>query len=260
MPIYMIHGAGLNVLVFNPLGRYMDSDQPVYCMQALGLNGKTELLYSMEKLADRYNAEILENDPIGPYALAGYSFGGLLAYEMARKLMEMGKEVKMLGILDTFAGNRDLSYRKRDKILKKITRQFRKALFFGKLFINNPQETYHYQSLVIKRKIDQLFNRETNDAEEAFTYEKEINRSYDIASQNYFMTPLAIQVDLFRVKKRVYFLDDPVYLGWNDYATKGVNVHEVPGDHKTFLFAPNDKFKDLQLARRQSSETGAHAG
>ncbi len=45
IPIYLIHGGGLNVLVFNPLGKYMDKEQPVYGMQALGLNGKTKLLY-----------------------------------------------------------------------------------------------------------------------------------------------------------------------------------------------------------------------
>jgi amino acid adenylation domain-containing protein len=241
MPIYMIHGGGLNVLVFHPLAKYMDKDQPIYGMQALGLNGKSKLLYSMEELADHYNAEILNNDPVGPYALAGYSFGGLLAYEMAKRLLEMGKEVKMLGILDTFAGGRDLNQGKLNKISKKIIRQFKKVVFFGRLFIDDPKETINYQIIVLKRKIRRLFNSKPIVYDSVFSYDDEIHQSYDIAWNKYMMQPLDIRVDLFRTKKRIYFLDDLDYLGWRAYARKGVDVHDVPGDHKTFLFAPHDK-------------------
>ncbi|RZJ52161.1 MAG: hypothetical protein EOO44_12710 [Flavobacterium sp.] len=70
---------------------------------------------------------------------------------------------------------------------------------------------------------------------------EKLSKSYDIAYNNYKLKPLPIHVDLFRVKKRLYFLDDLKYLGWTTYAEKGVSVHEVPGDHKTFLFEPNVK-------------------
>lgn len=240
-PIYMIHGGGLNVLVFNPLGRYMDKEQPVYAMQALGLNGKMELLYSMEELADRYNEEIIKNDPVGPYALAGYSFGGLLAYEMAKRLIAMGKEIKMLGILDTYAGGKDFREDFAKKVYRKIIRQFRKISFFGKLFVNDPEETINYQLLVLKRKFNKLLGAKTTAYDQVFQYNEEIYKSYDIAWGNYKMEPFDIHVDVFRTKKRIYFLDDMLYLGWREYAEKGVTIHEVPGDHKTFLFQPNDK-------------------
>lgn len=240
-PVYLIHGGGLNVLVFNPLGKYMDPEQPVYGMQALGLDGKTEFRYNMEDLADRYNAEILNNDPIGPYSLVGYSFGGLLAFEMAKKLLAAGKEVKMLGILDTYAGGKDKSHSTWYKIYKKAFRQFYKVLFFGKMLLSNPKETHDYQVLVLKRKIREFFNKKPVNQGDMISYLDEIERAYDMASHNYYMEPLAIKVDLFRVKKRLYFLDDAVTLGWKEYAKKGVNIHEVPGDHKTFLFPPYDK-------------------
>lgn len=240
-PIYIVHGGGLNVILFNPLGRYMDSEQPVYALQALGLNGETELLYTMEELADRYNAEILNNDPVGPYALAGYSFGGLLVYEMARKLINMGKEIKMLGIFDTYAGGRDLGETKLCKVRKKIIRQFSKLLFFGNSFIKTPGETISYQITIISHGIKSLFTRKKTITDEAAKFEEEISNSYFTASKNYYMKPLDVKVHLFRVKKRIYFLDDPVYLGWKDYALKGVNIHEVSGDHRTFLFPPHDK-------------------
>jgi hypothetical protein len=48
------------------------------------------------------------------------------------------------------------------------------------------------------------------------------------------------------VEKRLYYLDDHVYLGWDKFAEKGVEIHSVPGDHKTFLYPPYDKkFADI---------------
>jgi surfactin synthase thioesterase subunit len=44
---------------------------------------------------------------------------------------------------------------------------------------------------------------------------------------------------LFRVKNRIYYLDDPITLGWKKLAEKGVNIHVVNGDHKTFMYSPN---------------------
>jgi thioesterase domain-containing protein len=161
---------------------------------------------------------------------------------MANKLIAAGKEVKMLGILDSYAGGKDKRHTLFYKVYKKIIRQFHKIFFFGKMFINNPGETHNYQVLVLKRKIVKLFNTKAQVLQhEAPDHLDEIERAYDTASHNYYMEPLAIKVDLFRVKKRLYFLDDPVYLGWKAYAKKGVEIHDVPGDHKTFLFPPYDK-------------------
>jgi len=239
-PIYMVHGGGLNVFIFTPLGKYMDKDQPLYGMQGLGLREGSKLVYTMEELADKYTAEILSNDPNGPYVLAGYSFGGLLAFEMAKKLLKMGKEIKMLGILDTYAGGRDRDDTKAGKFARKIIRQFRKIHFFGKAFLSNPKDTFDYQCIVLKRKLKNLLNFGKEVFENESNYDDEIYRSYEIAYNNYIMEAANVQVDLFRVKRRIYFLDDPIYMGWKEYA-KAVVVHEVPGDHKTFLDAPNDE-------------------
>jgi thioesterase domain-containing protein len=85
------------------MSKYMDHEQPVYALQALGLNGNAELLYTIEEIAAKYNSEILEINPDGPYIIGGYSLGGKIAFEMVRQLLEMGKEVKLLAIFDTYA-------------------------------------------------------------------------------------------------------------------------------------------------------------
>lgn len=241
VPIYMIHGGGLNVLTFNSLAKYMDDDQPIYGIQALGLNGKSKLYYTMEEIASKYISEILNNNPNGPYVIAGYSLGGLIAYEIARQLKEMGKQIAMLGILDTNISDLNPYKSRVTKIFVKILRQFKKALFFSRHFIKNPKKTIEYQTKTLAYKIKNLFRIKYQVEDEYFTYEDEINRSYEIAFYNYKLKPLDVEINLFRVQERMYFLDDPIYLGWNKYALKGVKIHDVPGDHKTFLFPPNDK-------------------
>ena len=50
-----------------------------------------------------------------------------------------------------------------------------------------------------------------------------------------------IVVDLFRAKKRTFYMDDYKYMGWREFALKGVNVHDIPGEHNTIFAPPNDK-------------------
>ena len=69
------------------------SEQPVYGLQAKGLNGVDKPLDTIETIATYYISEIRTIDKEGPYALAGFPLGGRIAYEMARQLDEMGKKV-----------------------------------------------------------------------------------------------------------------------------------------------------------------------
>jgi thioesterase domain-containing protein len=70
------------------------------------------------------------------------------------------------------------------------------------------------------------------------------------AFNRYIIVPVDIKIDLFKAKKRFYFVDDPKYLGWKDYAKQGVNVHIVPGDHKDMFTPPNDAVLAKILQKR----------
>ena len=97
VPIYIIHGIGLNLLNFSSLVSYMDAEQPIYGLQALGLDGEDEPLDNMEAIADFYLSEVMVQNPTGPYAIAGYSFGGYVALEMARQLKADGQRSENAG-------------------------------------------------------------------------------------------------------------------------------------------------------------------
>ena len=241
IPIYIVHGFGMNVLLFNNVAKNMDAEQPVYALQARGLNADEKPFDKMEEIAAHYISEIIARDPGPSYALAGYSFGGIIAFEMAKQLKAMGKEIAMLGMFDTYADNySDYFDPQLRKMTKKIRRQFPKMMFVLRSLLTRPLDTIAYQAEFVKSKFSKLFGNEH--ASEILTENDiKIGEIYDYAYRNYKMTPYDGVIDLFKVKTRLYFLDDLIYLGWKPYAMQGVEVHEIAGDHKTFLFSPFDK-------------------
>jgi len=249
-PVYMIHGGGLNVLFYKPIVAYMDQDQPIYGFQALGLNKPAEPVGSLQEIASAYIADLLKVNPEGPYCLTGYSFGGLIAFEMAKQLVDRGKKVKFVGIVDTYLGSVDDKVTEGSaKLTKKIVRQFTKIPFLIKSFIDYPKDTYNYQLNTLKYKINSIYPifkiSETaevkNGSEDLTPYETEIYNIYAAAHEGYHISPAPIKISLLRVKKRIYFVDDPIYLGWKKFAKLGVDIHELPGDHASILHPPNDR-------------------
>jgi thioesterase domain-containing protein len=208
----------------------------------------------MEEIAAYYVGEILEQNPKGPFNLAGYSFGGIVAFEMAKQLKAAGKEVNMLAIFDT---NADHFSRFDDwalKMSKKFKRQFPKFKFILKSFRKYPAETLSYQFNFLKGKCIRLMVnagllKSINIEEEHLDFADKINYKHDLAFEKYKLGPYNGSIDLFRVKSRMYFLDDPVYLGWKPYALQGIEIHEISGDHKTFLMAPNVQELSRELSR-----------
>ena len=157
VPIYIIHGIGLNLLNFSSLVTYMDAEQPIYGLQALGLDGIDEPLDNMDAIAAYYISEVLQQNPSGPYAIAGYSFGGYVALEMARQLKAMGKEVKMLVMFDTNAQASD-SGQKQSTLSwlgRKLLRQFPKLLWFTRSLVQYPMSTTPV-SATVRRAADQV--------------------------------------------------------------------------------------------------------
>ncbi|WP_428663283.1 non-ribosomal peptide synthetase [Runella sp.] len=252
-PLFMVHGAGLNVLLFSPLVKYFDEDQPIYGIQARGLDGRPIEADTIEGLAAIYNKEILEANLGDEYAIVGYSLGGIIAFEMAKQLKALGKKVKLLGTIDTFIDNEDYHLSTIDRYKTKLLRQPKKLNFILQNLIKDPKETIRYQAYISKVKLKSMFGNAVTEEAKELTIEDKINQHYEKAYLKYKLTPYDDTICLFRVSKRIYYIDDPVYLGWKPYTPKGIIVTNVPGDHKTFLLPPNDKAfaKKLQMVLNQ---------
>lgn len=244
-PLYIVHGMGLTVMVFHALAQQMDPEQPVYGIQARGLNGEEEPLHTIEEIATSYVEEILAHNPAGPYCLAGYSLGGIIVFEMARQLRSMGKEIKLLAAFDTYAGDTHPSDRRLTKILHKIRRQPIKLLFFVRAFLKDPGEALHYQLFIGAKRIRPVLERagivRKQEKRQLVGIPERVAEALEEARANYHLRVNEADVlELFRVKKRVYFIYDPVYLGWKPFVKKGICITEISGDHKTFLQPPHD--------------------
>lgn len=101
-PFFCIHAAEGNILIYRNLALHLGDDQPVYGLQAKGLDGKAPTLSTFEELAARYVDEIKTVQPEGPYHLGGYCLGGTLAYEIAQQLRANGDEVRLLALFETY--------------------------------------------------------------------------------------------------------------------------------------------------------------
>ena len=100
-PVFVIHGVGGNVVEILPTARRMAYPGPVIGIRARGLARGEMPHSSVEAMAADYLREIKARQPNGPYCLCGYSFGGLVAFEIARQLSESGNEIGFVGLFDT---------------------------------------------------------------------------------------------------------------------------------------------------------------
>jgi amino acid adenylation domain-containing protein len=242
-PLYIVHGAGLNVLIFHALAKNLDENQPVFGLQAKGLNGIDEPLETIEEIASYYINSIIKSCPDGPYALAGYSFGGIIAYEMAHQLTESGKKVTMVGLLDTNV-NKNSFYNNpiRKTIEKTKIKLINSFWVIGKMLSDwdhakerlrtrkkgllNIYLTYKYG----KEKLHELNHNQPY----------KLDRINKLAGNKYQIVPRTLKVDLFRVDDKYNYRQDRKTLGWGKVALKGVEVHDIPGHHFELFSPPND--------------------
>jgi amino acid adenylation domain-containing protein len=106
-PLFVASGAFGNVLNLRHIGLRMAEDRPVYGLEAPGLHPGEPPRESIEETAHDFLAEIREVQPEGPYLLAGFCSGGVVAFEMAQQLARAGEEVEVLFLLDSFLPMRD---------------------------------------------------------------------------------------------------------------------------------------------------------
>ena len=101
-PLFCIHGGDGGVFFYQDLGRHLPSDRPLLAIEspALAMMGEVRPV-PVEETAAAYVAEIRQHQPSGPYHLAGYSYGGLLVYEIARQLLSQGESIAFAGLFDT---------------------------------------------------------------------------------------------------------------------------------------------------------------
>lgn len=100
-PLWLIHPGVGEVLVFVGLVHHLRTeDRPVYALRAPGFEPGQRRFRSIAEAVTCYQANIRRKQPQGPYAIAGYSYGGMLAFETAKALEAEGQQVRLVAILN----------------------------------------------------------------------------------------------------------------------------------------------------------------
>ncbi|AVZ74465.1 non-ribosomal peptide synthetase [Streptomyces lunaelactis] len=100
-PLFLVHPAGGGVLCYRETAAALGGDQPVYGLPATGLAEGIVPAETVEEMAQSYLRAVQEVQPSGPYHLGGWSFGGLVAYQMACLLVADGERVDLLALVDS---------------------------------------------------------------------------------------------------------------------------------------------------------------
>lgn len=241
-PLFIVHGANYNILIFKNLAENLDENQPVYALQAKGLNGEIEPHDSVEAMAAHYISEIKSVYPNGPYCLGGFSFGGIIAFEMAKQLTANGDKVKNIALFDSYVYPH---YYYSNRFTKKMILQLYEVshlIFMGlNMFssIKNFKRRIHL--LKIKATGWYLKFKYGSEKQQQLQFERssKIDDYHKKAYSSYTMEPQDVKVDLFRSTENVFFAHDYDTLGWKKLALKGIQKHMIAGNHTEMFHPPS---------------------
>lgn len=99
-PIFFVHPGVGEVLIFVNLAKYFQNERPFYALRARGFEPGHPFFTSMDEMVSTYAAAVKRTQLTGPYAISGYSYGGVVAFEVAKRLEAMGDEVKFVGLIN----------------------------------------------------------------------------------------------------------------------------------------------------------------
>ncbi len=268
-PFYCVHGVGGNILEFEHFSRYIDPDQPLYGLQAQGLDGKRPRHSSVEKMAEHYIAEIRQFQPEGPYYLGGSSFGGMVAFEMAQQLNAGGQGVGLLVLFDTNAPGYP-RYLPTTTSLKRMFdhMRFRVELHWGNIKVARPAIRREYIVAKSKRFVKQYRAKIKHKSRGAVKSLRErilprairqVQKGGHQAQRKYEARPYPGKVTLFRATEQPYgVIPDPAN-GWGRFCPGGLEILDIPGHHGAIMREPRAQYlvKTLMdcLTKAQS---GAH--
>jgi thioesterase domain-containing protein/acyl carrier protein len=244
-PLFCVHAGATTVLAYIDLASYLGSEQPFYGLESLGLDEEQKPYARIEDMAAHYIAAIQSVQPQGPYHLAGWCFGGLVAFEMAQQLQARGEQVSFLGLLDASTGLNVLfeEYQELDDaafLVKLVAEEV--SLSLDHIRQLEPDE----QLLYVIEQARQL-NLIPPDLELAQARRLvQMLKSHIYAGKIYIPQPYRGRVTLFRASEEAADSED-LTLGWQELATEGVDLHWVPGNHLTMVREPHVQVLARQL-------------
>jgi thioesterase domain-containing protein/acyl carrier protein len=244
-PLMLVHGAGAGLLWgYTNLARHCDTPRSI-CAFAPELSVDASSPGRMEDMAARYVARLRTIQPHGPYHLAGYCFGGNLAYEMARQLSAEGESIGLLAVFDSTPSNSEYHrVRLTPRFVLGFITNLSLALweFAGLSWRDKGRRS---------RTVLQKFFRGSRDGIEAQVAAMIPDRALYTAQEmklweahlrllhSYRPQPAPLRVVLLRTRRRPLWRSHEPTLGWGALAQAGVKIELVAGNHGTLFHEPH---------------------
>jgi amino acid adenylation domain-containing protein len=247
-PLFLMHSHGGNVLEYFPLANHLDEQQPVYALQARGLDGQIVSGRSVEEMVASYLAEIRSLQPEGPYFLGGYCSGGVLAWEAARQLAAVGERVALLVMIQTFHPacvhfKPEMNFLQRwwYRAKKRINLERDHLSVHGK---NHLLERCRRAIDIVQARTAIAFEHATGQKHArkhpSMTYILErLADEHNRARDKYVPTGYEGDAVLFRSSKQLSGLATDYSLGWNGLISGEFQICELSGHQESMLREPN---------------------
>lgn len=235
--LFLVHPVGGGVFGYRELVRSLRTDHAVYGIQAQGFDDDAEPISSLPEMARRYLTLIEQVQPTGPYLLAGHSFGGAVAFELAQQLQARHQSVALLALLDTPDLTSASTLPTDDATIL--------ATMLGAYLDNVP-------ALV------ELLRQMPPDQQLAYTLEQARRSdtplgSLDLVAFQRLFQLVQVHLRALRTYHPQPYIGELIYLraairdafnpphpeqGWLPWVPEGITIAEVPGTHTTMLLPP----------------------
>ena len=266
-PLFCVHPRGSNLVRYHALAHLLGPDQPFYGLQCTPPDEKRAASIRIEDMASEYIEAIRAIQPHGPYNLAGWSFGGAVAFEMAQQLVAKGESVGLVGLIDTFFSGKPAHFSRPGmpgSAMWKLDR------YSGDFLFAAPGERWRQVAEFfsgVRKKVKSLNRSARKKLKQDLTLTEmlaEIEKANIRAERAYIAKPYPGRVTLFWCNDWSFRVCHDTRLAWSDVALGGLEVHVVPGNHKTMWEMPNagtfaEKVRrGLQNAQQAARNSGGH--
>jgi acetoacetyl-CoA synthetase len=217
----MPHGIGDTVSGLARLASQIEISQPIYGMQAKGLDGIDEPLDRIEEMAAFHVAAIRQLQPRGPYFLVGYSLGGLVTVEMARKLSGDGEKIGLLALVDSYPHRKYAPFGTHVRVLTRLAKARISALL---------------RTDANRRRLNHGAANASNPLplNESTTQARRRVKEYQVRAWNeYRPQPYSGEVKFVKAAVSSFLPDDPV--GTWGRLVENLEIVTVPGNHLEML-------------------------
>lgn len=237
-PIFIAHGVCGTVQFFR-LAKHIHTCNTVYGIQARGIDGTEEPFDRVEDMGRFYLDALQQSYPEGPYILIGYSFGGLVALEMAQNLLNAGREVALLVLVDTYPHPRFLAADQRRRLLlNRLKSHFREMQrlplpdAFGYL-VRGARKRFSFGSS------SESFTSDLDVSEKDAALERVKRKAY-LAYQRYQPRYYPEKIKFVTAEMNTFFPEDPRAV-WRKLV-RDFEIDVIPGDHLSIV---NKDFEPL---------------